>query len=92
MRTIVFFSLLIERTVETLMSIWRSEEANKREAAVQRHGECPTAQFSDSSREAGDRGYPDNDGRNKNRVKMKDAKPEGSYSPQGHWCSSEARR
>jgi hypothetical protein len=32
----VFFSLLIERTVEILMSIWRSEEANKREAAVQR--------------------------------------------------------
>jgi hypothetical protein len=27
--------------------------------------------------------YPDNDGRNKNRVKMKEAKPEGSYSPQG---------
>jgi len=34
--TIVFFSLLIERTVEILMSIWWSEEANKREAAVQR--------------------------------------------------------
>src|SRR5262249_16784552 len=34
--TLVFFSLLIERTVEILMSIWRSEEANKREAAVQR--------------------------------------------------------
>ena len=33
---LVFFSLLIERTVEILMSIWRSEEANKREAAVQR--------------------------------------------------------
>lgn len=32
---LVFFSLLIERTVEILMSIWRSEEANKREAAVQ---------------------------------------------------------
>jgi hypothetical protein len=32
----VFFSLLIERTVEIVMSIWRSEEANKREAAVQR--------------------------------------------------------
>ena len=34
--TLAFFSLLIERTVEILMSIWRSEEANKREAAVQR--------------------------------------------------------
>ena len=33
---LVFFSLLIERTVEILMSIWRSEEANKREAIVQR--------------------------------------------------------
>lgn len=33
---LVFFSLLIERTVEILMSIWRSEEAYKREAAVQR--------------------------------------------------------
>ena len=33
---LAFFSLLIERTVEILMSIWRSEEANKREAAVQR--------------------------------------------------------
>jgi len=33
---LVFFSLLIERTVEILMSIWRSEEANKREATVQR--------------------------------------------------------
>ena len=33
---LVFFSLLIERTVEILMSIWRSEEANKREAEVQR--------------------------------------------------------
>jgi hypothetical protein len=33
---IVFFALLIERTVEILMSVWRSEEANKREAAVQR--------------------------------------------------------
>jgi hypothetical protein len=33
---LVFFSLIIERTVEILMSIWRSEEANKREAAVQR--------------------------------------------------------
>ena len=33
---LVFFSLLIERTVEILMSIWRSEEANKREADVQR--------------------------------------------------------
>lgn len=33
---VVFFSLLIERTVEILMTIWRSEEANKREAAVQR--------------------------------------------------------
>lgn len=33
---LVFFSLLIERTVEILMSIWRSEEANKCEAAVQR--------------------------------------------------------
>jgi len=33
---LVFFSLLIERTVEIMMSIWRSEEANKREAAVQR--------------------------------------------------------
>ena len=33
---IVFFSLLIERTVEILMSIWRSEEANKREADVRR--------------------------------------------------------
>jgi hypothetical protein len=33
---IVFFSLLIERIVEILMSIWRSEEANKREAAVKR--------------------------------------------------------
>ncbi len=33
---IAFFSLVIERTVEILMSIWRSEEANKREAAVQR--------------------------------------------------------
>jgi hypothetical protein len=33
---LVFFSLLIERTVEILMSIWRSEEANKREADVRR--------------------------------------------------------
>jgi hypothetical protein len=33
---LVFFSLLIERTVEILMSIWRSEKANKLEAAVQR--------------------------------------------------------
>lgn len=33
---LVFFSLLIERTVEILMSIWRSEEAYMREAAVQR--------------------------------------------------------
>lgn len=33
---LVLFSLLIERTVEILMSIWRSEEANIREAAVQR--------------------------------------------------------
>ena len=33
---LVFFSLLIERTVEILMSVWRSEEANKREATVQR--------------------------------------------------------
>lgn len=33
---LVFCSLLIERTVEILMSIWRSEEANRREAAVQR--------------------------------------------------------
>lgn len=33
---LVFFSLLIERTVEILMSIWRSEEANKREDAVKR--------------------------------------------------------
>ncbi len=33
---LVFFSLLIERTVEIFMSIWRSEEANNREAAVQR--------------------------------------------------------
>jgi hypothetical protein len=33
---LVFFSLLIERTVEILMSVWRSEEANKREANVQR--------------------------------------------------------
>lgn len=33
---LLFFSLLIERTVEILMSIWRSEEANKREANVQR--------------------------------------------------------
>jgi hypothetical protein len=34
--TIAFFSLLVERTVEIIMSIWRSEEANKREADVQR--------------------------------------------------------
>ena len=34
--TLLFFSLLIERTVEILMSIWRSENANKLEAAVQR--------------------------------------------------------
>jgi len=33
---IFFFSLLIERTVEIVMSIWRSEEANKRESQVQR--------------------------------------------------------
>lgn len=33
---LVFFSLLIERTVEIIMSIWRSEEANNHEAAVQR--------------------------------------------------------
>ncbi len=33
---IMFFSLLIERTVEILMSIWRSEKSNKLEAAVQR--------------------------------------------------------
>jgi hypothetical protein len=32
---LIFFSLLIERTVEILMSIWRSEKANKLEAAVQ---------------------------------------------------------
>jgi hypothetical protein len=31
---LVFFSLLIERTVEIFMSIWRSEEASKREEAV----------------------------------------------------------
>jgi hypothetical protein len=36
--------------------------------------------------------YPDSDGRNKGGAMMKEAKPEGSYSPQGHWCSSEARR
>ncbi|HEU5182176.1 MAG TPA: hypothetical protein VFW45_15435, partial [Candidatus Polarisedimenticolia bacterium] len=29
--TLVLFSLLIERTVEIVMSIWRAEEANKRE-------------------------------------------------------------
>jgi hypothetical protein len=33
---LVFFSLLIERTVEIVMSIWRSEESNNREAEVQR--------------------------------------------------------
>jgi len=33
---LVFFSLLIERTVEILMSIWRSKEANTREATVKR--------------------------------------------------------
>lgn len=33
---IVFFSLLIERTVEIFMSIWRSEDANKIEAEVRR--------------------------------------------------------
>lgn len=33
---LAFFSLLIERAVEILMSIWRSEEANNREAVVQR--------------------------------------------------------
>ena len=33
---LVFFSLIIERTVEILMSIWRSEESNKREEAVRR--------------------------------------------------------
>ena len=33
---LIFFSLLIERTVEIVMSIWRSEESNKREAAVKR--------------------------------------------------------
>lgn len=32
---IMFFALLIERTVEILMSIWRSAEANRREARVQ---------------------------------------------------------
>ena len=31
---LIFFSLLIERTVEVVMSIWRSEEANKRESEV----------------------------------------------------------
>ena len=34
--TIIFFSLLIERTVEIIMTIWRSAEANKLEAVVQR--------------------------------------------------------
>ena len=33
---LVFFALLIERTVEIIMSIWRSAEANRREVAVQR--------------------------------------------------------
>jgi hypothetical protein len=33
---VVFFALLIERTVEVLMTIWRSEEAYKRESAVRR--------------------------------------------------------
>src|SRR4051794_18563290 len=32
---IVFFSHLVERTVEILMSIWRSEESNSLEQAVQ---------------------------------------------------------
>jgi len=32
----VFFSLLIERTVEIFMSIWRSERANQLEAEVRR--------------------------------------------------------
>ena len=34
--TLVFFSLLIERAVEIVMSIWRSEKSNKRVAAVKR--------------------------------------------------------
>lgn len=33
---LIFFSLIIERTVEIIMTIWRSDEANKREAVVQR--------------------------------------------------------
>ena len=31
-----FFALLIERTVEVFLTIWRGEESNKRQAAVQR--------------------------------------------------------
>jgi hypothetical protein len=33
---LVFFSLLIERTVEIIMSIWRSEKSNQLEATVRR--------------------------------------------------------
>lgn len=33
---VMFFSLLIERTVEILMTIWRSEKAAKLEAGVRR--------------------------------------------------------
>lgn len=40
--TLVFFSLLVERTVEILMSIWRSEEANRLEATVRRLVAAPT--------------------------------------------------
>lgn len=41
---LLFFSLLIERTVEIIMSIWRSEESHKREAAVKRLISNKTAQ------------------------------------------------
>ena len=36
MSVLLFFSLLIERTVDIFLSIWRSEESNKLEGAVRR--------------------------------------------------------
>src|SRR5262249_43350785 len=34
--SLFFFALLIERTVEVFLTIWRGEESNKKQAAVQR--------------------------------------------------------
>jgi hypothetical protein len=42
---VFFFALLIERTVEVVLTIWRAEESNRKQAAVQRlvsDGKAPT--------------------------------------------------